>query len=201
VREVVASVATLGMFPDAGGLGKKIRDHCAATAAIVQYLARDFSPKFTDGMFLAGLMHDIGKMLLIESQELVYSTGNLEETLEPDRIHVDERKMLGYDHAVLGGHVLTAWKIPEPIPKIVAWHHQPSRAMDVPKLGPMVSMLRIADGLDFHLRTAPEKYESILEETASGSDCTYMHISYDDLARRWETLYNIRADSLSLFGE
>ncbi len=200
VREVVASVASMGMFPDISGLGKQIRDHCAATAAVVQVLARDFTPKYTDGIFLSGLMHDVAKMLLMESGEIVYSTGDSEETLEPDRIHVDERQLLGYDHAVLGGHVLTLWKIPEPIPQVVAWHHQPTRAYEEADIGQMVAILRIADHLDSILRANPEDYVAMLEKLAEGSDCTYVHITANDLVDRWDTLYNLRADSLKLFG-
>ncbi|MCP4675004.1 MAG: HDOD domain-containing protein [Deltaproteobacteria bacterium] len=200
VREVVASVATMGMFPDVSGLGKQIRDHCAATAAIVQVLARDFTPKQTEGIFLSGLMHDVAKLLLIESEEIVYSSDNVEETLTPDRIHIDERHMLGYDHAVLGGHVLTLWKMPEPIPKVVAWHHQPTRAYEVDDIGPMIAILRIADQLDGIMRTHPHDYEESLEKLATNSDCTYVHINARDLIDRWDTLYNIRADSLKFFG-
>ncbi len=200
VREVVASVATLGMFPDVGGLGKKIRDHCAAVAAIVQVLARDFTPRHTEGVFLSGLMHDVAKLLLMESEEIIYATGDTEETMAPDRIHLDERQLLGYDHAVLGGHVVSLWKIPPPIPKVVAWHHQPTRAYSDANLGPMVAMIRIADHLDTILRSGPEDYEPRLEEFAKGPDCTYAGISAQDLISRWDILYQVRADSLSLFG-
>ncbi|MCP4606770.1 MAG: HDOD domain-containing protein [Proteobacteria bacterium] len=200
VREVVASVATMDMFPDTGGLGKKIRDHCASTAAIVQVLARDFTPRHTEGIFLCGLMHDIAKMLLMESEEIVYSANDSQDVLEPDQIHLNERKVLGYDHAVLGGHVVTSWKIPDPIPKVIAWHHQPTRAYSDNQIGPMIAVLRIADHLDSILRTGPENYDEILESYAKKVDCTYAHISAEDLIRRWDILYQVRADALHLFG-
>ncbi len=200
VREAVATVATMEMFPDTGGLGKIIRDHCASTAAIVQVLARDVSPKNTDGIFLCGLMHDVGKMLLMETGEITYSSHNAEETLEPDRIHVDERKMLGYDHAVLAGHVLTQWKLPDPIPKVVAWHHQPTRAYQDNSIGPMVATLRIADQLDFYLSNQADQFEGFAKSYADSSDCSYLGINAEDIIQRWDTLFHVRSDSLQLFG-
>jgi HD-like signal output (HDOD) protein len=38
-----------------------------------------------------------------------------------DELHLREREFLGYDHAVLGGHVLAKWGLPSPLPKVVAW--------------------------------------------------------------------------------
>ncbi|MCP4603700.1 MAG: HDOD domain-containing protein [Proteobacteria bacterium] len=200
VQETVGAVATMDMFPDKGGLGKLIRDHCAATAAIVQALTRDFASKYTDGIFLAGLMHDVAKMLLMESGEIIYSTGNTQETLEPDKIHILERSILGYDHAVLGGHVLQSWNLPDPIPKIVAWHHHRSRAYEDTNMGPRVAMLAIADHLEALLRHPTIDNEKHLTELAQGTDCSYMGITSDDLESRWENLYQIRADAFKLFG-
>lgn len=200
VRDVVASVATMELFPDSGGLGNKIRDHCASTAALVQVLSRDFTPKHNEGMFLCGLMHDVGKMLLIESEEIVYASENMEQTLEPDQIHLTERKMLGYDHAVLGGHVLKSWKIPDPIPQIVAWHHQPTRGLSNENIATMVSMLRVADHLDAILRKNPENLETVLSDFSRQADCTYLEITGENLIEVWDTLYQVRGDSLSFFG-
>ena len=52
VQEVIAAVATMDLFPDTGGIGKRFRDHCAAVAALVQTLAREFQPDQVEGIFL-----------------------------------------------------------------------------------------------------------------------------------------------------
>jgi putative nucleotidyltransferase with HDIG domain len=200
VREVVFAVASLEMFPDTDGLGKKVRDHCAATAAIVHTLARELAPKFTEGVFLAGLMHDIGKMLLIETGEIVYAGDNPEETLKPDRIHVDERKILGYDHAVLAGHVLKGWNIPDPIPKMVAWHHQPARAYQDSEVGMRVALLRIADHLDAIFRDTPEEQEPRARALAEKADCDFAGITAEGLRNQLPSLFEARVDALSMFG-
>jgi HD-like signal output (HDOD) protein len=36
-----------------------------------------------------------------------------------------ERKLLGFDHADVGGELLRAWKLPEPLAAATAFHHRP----------------------------------------------------------------------------
>jgi HD-like signal output (HDOD) protein len=200
VKESILAVTMMDMFPDMKGLGKRIRDHCAATAAIVQSLTRDFASQFIDGIFLCGLMHDVGKMLLIESGEVLYDTTNISTTLAPDQIHLDERTILGYDHAVLAGHVLKSWRIPEPIPKVVAWHHQATRAYQTPNIGVMVAMLRIADQLDWAYVNSPGSLEEVVETLGDGPDCTFANVETDALKGMIDKLYHARGDSLAMFG-
>ncbi|MCP4678148.1 MAG: HDOD domain-containing protein [Deltaproteobacteria bacterium] len=199
VREAVAAVATMDLFPDSGGVGKQVRDHCAATAAIVQSLARKFAPKHANGIFLAGLMHDVGKMLLIESGEIDYAVENIDAT-KPNISHLEESSLLGYDHAILGGYVLSKWKIPSPIPKVVAWHHQPSRAYQDAAVAPLVAILRLADQLDAILRDPPENYEDKLKIIADSDDCARAWITAEDLVNHWEALLEIRVAALKMFG-
>ena len=200
VKESVLSVAMMDMFPDTGGLGKRIRDHCAATAAIVQTLARELATHHTEGIFLAGLMHDVGKLLLMETEEVVYDAADLATTLRPDHIHLDERALLGYDHAVLAGHVLTSWNIPDPIPTIVAWHHQATRAYEDHRLGGMVALLRIADHLEWAIAHSPENVEAFIDTFSKGVDCAFLHINATQLKRLVERLFVARSDALVMFG-
>ena len=197
VKESILSVAAMKMFPDTRGYGKLVRDHCAAVAAIVQALARDFAPEYTDGIFLCGLMHDVGKMLLIESGEFQYEAGRI---LMPDTDHVLEREALGYDHAVLGGYVMKSWKIPEPVPKLVAAHHQPALAYEDKKLGVMTAILRIADRLECALRNEPENIMEFIETLEDRPEMAYACIDVEDIRLRMDKLYAVRLDSLRMFG-
>lgn len=200
VRNVVAAVATMDLFKDVGGAGKVIRDHCAATGAILQYLARDLHVAATPEIFLCGLMHDLGQLLLIESGEMSYPLEYWEENVSAEENHILERNKMGYDHAVLGAHVLAHWKLPEPIPKVVAWHHQPARAYEDKTLGPLVAMLRIADKIDRILKIDPQNFEEHVTELAAGPDCHYAHVEADALISRASLCFQVREESLALFG-
>ncbi|HYP76584.1 MAG TPA: HDOD domain-containing protein [Polyangiaceae bacterium] len=129
VREIVVGVATMDMFRDVKSRGAAIRNHCTGTAAIARTLADQWRLRSGDQLFLTGLLHDIGKLLCIQAGMESYDGLPPAALDSPDRLHLVERDRLGYDQAMLGAHVLSSWKIPEPIAHIVAWHHQPSALM------------------------------------------------------------------------
>ncbi|MCP4599502.1 MAG: HDOD domain-containing protein [Proteobacteria bacterium] len=200
IREIVSVVATMDMFPDVHGMGKAIRDHCAATAALSQYLAQELAPDFADGIFICGLLHDIGKLLLIESGELLYSSMSFSESLEPDRAYLLELSSLGFDHGMLCGQILSHWNLPDPLPQVVAWHHQPSLAYQDPDIGMIVAMLRIADHIEPELPKEPEEYGRFLELFPGGPDCKYAKVKATKLESMWDHLQKVREEALSLFG-
>jgi putative nucleotidyltransferase with HDIG domain len=201
VKEVVSAVATMAMFPDTTGLGGAIRDHCASTAALSQYIARELVPKQSEGIFLCGLMHDIGKMLLLESGESVYETTDILTALAPNSIHIAEREKLGYDHAILGGHTVTMWNLEGPISKVIAWHHQPARAAEDHELGMMIALLRAADIIDFKLRENAEDLEKWADDFAKSQESEFIGLSARWFKKNLPDLFQIRAESLAMFSK
>jgi putative nucleotidyltransferase with HDIG domain len=200
VQEMVISAAVTGLFKDVGGVGKKVRDHCIVTAAIIRVLAREFSPTNVSTVFLCGLMHDIGKLLMIQAgipYDRIIAAGHF---LVPDLIHQDERAQLGYDHAVLGGHVMALWKIPTPIPAVVAWHHQNERASKDQSLKSLVALLRFADQLEPLLQSSPKEFDEAIVPLGTDEDACQVGISLDRLERLQVVLYKARKDALDLFG-
>ncbi len=202
VTESILTVAALDMFPDLNGIGKKIRDHCAAVAALVQTLAREVAPKSSDGIFIAGLMHDVGKLLFIDRQETLYMSMTEEEALTPDTAHVREREAMGYDHAVFIGHVLAMWRFPEPIPTVAAFHHQTERAHSAQdtKISTMTALLRIADQLDAVFRGPQDSPAEQIDALAASPDMQILRLDADKLKMLIGKLYAARLDSLRMFG-
>jgi putative nucleotidyltransferase with HDIG domain len=199
VQEVIAAVATMDLFPDTSGIGKRFRDHCAATAAIVQSLARLFMPKLVDGIFISGLMHDVGKMLLIESGEFDYELAD-PALFYPDRMRDEEEALLAYDHAILGAAVLERWHLPEPIPWIVAWHHRPTMAYAYTEIRMKVALLRIADRLDYIITNELDEFDRKIGEMDGTPDLEKSSLTVADLIESFEGLIESRSQSLSIFG-
>jgi HD-like signal output (HDOD) protein len=199
VREVVAAVATMDLFSDTSGLGARVRDHCAATASVSQVLVKNLAPALGEGAFLAGLLHDIGKLLLMSSGERVYESIPAEDLGRPDRAHLYELDALGYDHAVLAGQILWHWQIPAPVPQVVAWHHQPSLAYRDPSVDVPVAFLRIADHLETALEGDAEDIAEFYDQFAEGEDCRFAGVTADDLRRLSEAFSAARNDALGLF--
>jgi putative nucleotidyltransferase with HDIG domain len=69
--------------------------------------------------FVAGLLHDVGKLVI---DEFLETNGNDLVTRE------EERAAVGLDHAELGGFILRQWNLPESITCCVLHHHASAEA-------------------------------------------------------------------------
>ena len=201
VRDLVAAAATMQMFHDVRGVGATFRDHCAATAAVVRILGQNYELPGGGSLFLAGLLHDVGKLLLLETREFDYMRLSPQVLSRPDSVHTLEREHLSYDHAVLGANVLKAWTIPDPIPQIVAWHHQPNRAFqEGGDISVQVSLLRLADNIAWYLAQTSmpsAKFNEFLSQTPEAS---WVGLESNDLDRMWVSMVEARGHALEIFG-
>ncbi len=201
VTELVIATAVMDELVDTSGAGRQIRAHCSATAAMARVLALDFRPDCSDGILLCGLFHDIGKLLLLQSSEFAYAGERWAPYEALHGIHGTERDLLGYDHAVLGGHVLHRWNIPEPIPQVVALHHQPVRAYAIGgRVGPSVAILRLAGQLEPIFRRKPQSYDHHVEVLAETPEAVYLGLDEPTLMRAWEPMFYAFHESATVFG-
>jgi putative nucleotidyltransferase with HDIG domain len=198
--EMMAAVAMLEMFEDVRGIGIGFRDHCVGVAAVGRALVRSYGWAGAGHVFLAGLFHDVGKLLSMQTQELPYDALPA-EYMTFDTVHLHERRILGYDHAVLGGHVLKQWKLPEPVARAVAWHHQPGRAYAVGgDEGLLVAVVRVADRIDHAIVAGTARDEAFLDSLSRDAALGYLDLKAEDLARAWPTFVDARVSALSVFG-
>ena len=102
--------------------------HSMGTALIAKYLCRDL-PQFKDmGIFTAGLLHDLGKVYLIENFSELYTTILARSEESVVSISAVEQEILGMDHGKIGKSIGENWNLPDSLIHAVAFHHQPSAA-------------------------------------------------------------------------
>jgi putative nucleotidyltransferase with HDIG domain len=200
VCDLAMAMSAMTFFRDLGGAGKRIRDHSAGTAAVARELAfRLDRTAAASKVFLAGLLHDIGKLLLIQTGDVAYAVlaaGNP----APNSMHVKEQAQWGYDHATLGGHVLLSWNLPEPIPQIVASHHQPKVAQKRSAVVSLsIDLLRLADGADWLLEQHHDADSPHVRKLAQSPDGTRAGLNEATLMELWSDLRAVRREALSVF--
>ena len=198
VLEIVTSVVSMGMFKDAKGVGLQFRNHCARVGALTRVLANEWHQRSAENPFLCGLLHDVGKLLLVQVSGLDYGTLEPKVLGQADEAFVHERALLGYDHAVLGGHVLDAWKLPPGVAQVVAWHHQPGRAFEHGgELGIGVALVRIANRIDYQLQRGPELPEEFLANLVQDGSVSYTGYQETVLRAMWPKLREAAQQVLS----
>ena len=199
VRGVVATAATMGLFEDVGGLGARFRQHCAGVAGLSHRLAKHASFRDPGTAFICGLMHDIGKLLALQCGEITYADFPTDALETPRHVHALEREGAGYDHAVLGGHVLAHWGMPDPIPEVVALHHQCGRAWDHENrtIAALVALVTVADDLEYALAGGLDPAQTGARVARTGA-ASYLDLVSADIERLWGELVDARESTIAM---
>jgi putative nucleotidyltransferase with HDIG domain len=95
--------------------------------------------------FLAGLLHDVGKLVLDRHCRAAWSAALRMSRDARLPLHEAEKRMIGGDHATIGAVLLESWKVPEEVAVPVRWHHKPEACPAPHKRTSM--LLQIADYL------------------------------------------------------
>lgn len=123
------------------GYGHHVGDlwrHSVACAIASQLLAERCGEQKTGEAFTAGLLHDIGKIIL--QSEVRASFDVIMERVRGRGMSFEEaeREVLGCNHAEIGGVVARAWNLPVGLCEAIEFHHDPTRAEHCPRLSAQV---------------------------------------------------------------
>ncbi len=145
VRQIVITAALTGCFPENNCRGFSHKDfwrHSNAVAITARILARKLRLN-ADVAFTAGLLHDIGALVLATCYTEAYENV-LAQRLELQTTQYEtEKQLLGIDHALVGETLATQWNFSEIMIKAIAGHHHPEK----PGLGFLATIVHVADGI------------------------------------------------------
>lgn len=158
-RNLITAAAVTGCFPNGkcpGFNDKAFWRHSIATAVCARSLARRL--RFNqDVAFTAGLLHDIGRLVLVTGHPQAYG-----EVLAWRRRHDGEwleaeRAVLGIDHVDAGVALAEHWNFSDTMRQAIAFHHAP----ETPGAGFLAAIVHVANAVVHALDLAGEEEELV----------------------------------------
>jgi len=154
--------------------------HSICTGLIARRLAKQCRVLHVERLYVAGLLHDIGSLLLYGAcpekagEALMIANGD-EEIL-----YQAENDLFGFNHATLGAHLFHRWKLPQSLIDIIALHHAPADSGS----GMLeCAILHVADWLANSRTIGSFMHEPASEFISPGPDILKMvNVDLDDTA-------------------
>lgn len=126
---VIASSAKNLYGRGSGGFQERLLwEHALVAALAGRAFGREIRYFRTEEVFLAALMHDIGKSVM--SIKFPERYGALVKTVyneQGDFLEL-ELETFGFDHAMVGEALLVSWNLAQNLSEAVRWHHDPLQA-------------------------------------------------------------------------
>lgn len=114
--------------------------HSLVTGVASEWLAQTLRYPNPEEAYISGLLHDIGKLLL--DQVVLTNYNSIVDAVQ--RYHAPlwqvEEKLIGIDHATVGGLIAEHWNFPVSLVDAIRYHHVPSFARVNQRLPAIVNL-------------------------------------------------------------
>ncbi len=128
IRSLVLTATTHSLFPKNNAklevMSQSLWQHSKECGLASRRAAEFIKFSDPDEAFMAGLLHDIGKLTFLLKYTESYN--RIGEMQRKGVVSVDaEKEVLGFDHTEAGGILMDKWKIPGNLSSCVKFHHMP----------------------------------------------------------------------------
>jgi HD-like signal output (HDOD) protein len=139
--------------------------HSVACGLAAKALATEARLEKPDRFFVAGLMHDVGRLVLFMQLPALSQQAICLAREKNILLYAAERQVLGFDHGTLGGMLFSKWGLPPMLTEAIKYHHNPRHALGFTQ---EASILHCADILAnaLQLGSSGEVFVPPLEESA-----------------------------------
>lgn len=132
IRDLVLSLQLFSQFDQ-----NKIRrlglshlwDHSISVGLFSKIIIKTMTSKkdMINAAFLAGLLHDLGKLVLVENFTMRYYSAIGVSVRKNIALHEAEMEMFNATHSQLGAYLLSSWGISPMVAEAIAYHHNLGR--------------------------------------------------------------------------
>lgn len=132
---------------------------CGITAKL---LAKIYAVSDPEQLFLAGLLHDLGQLIIYKNEPELFNTVLWHVTQEGSDRYLVEQRLLGFDHAIIGALLADNWGLPKKLIEIIMYHHQPEHSTQYQKEAKLVCLAdRLVHFLELHNNLAEMDFEQL----------------------------------------
>ena len=155
--------------------------HSLQVALILKVIAEKYDSENKELLYFSGLLHDVGKVIILSSFDQEYSL-LIEKSLQENTRLLDlEKKYLGVDHSDIGGRLLDEWEIPTSIVLLTRYHHRPEEYKSGEKIDFLIRLIYLGN-LVAHLHERNlSRYSDLVTIEPSFKD--YLSISEKEFGR------------------
>ena len=159
VKELILMASIESSFPTSNCLNfdaKAFWRHSVATAISAELISRTLKMKH-DFAFTAGLLHDIGRLVLVTRFPNDYQQVLAYREQEDCSLLDAERAVMGIDHVVVGWLLAKEWEFSDAIQDAIRGHHQP----DDKNLNSIASVIHVANSIVHALDLSKTEYDLV----------------------------------------
>lgn len=196
-RKSVYDIVMLGAFADGFSkeistsvYGRMIWEHSIVVGLLSRELSRVLGLRGTEEAFLCGLLHDIGKILLLKAEPQRYQA-LLAEPTEAAMLAAEE-EFLGVTHAEVGAFVTHKWELPDMVCSVLLHHHQPLKGTGV--------ITHIVNAADFisNVNGFGLRLESA-EDAATAESFEFLKLTAAQIDAAWENIQPSLQEVIPMF--
>ena len=136
-------VLTTAVFNDLAKETSGLWKHSLGTALLSRHIGRELGVLDPEECMIAGLLHDLGKVILAHLALEEYVGAMAEAHRRGCHISVVEQEIFGVDHSRIALWLALRWHLPDRLTDALTYHHNPSRAKSSVQMAAIVHLADI----------------------------------------------------------
>ncbi len=157
----VSAVRTFAQIPVELANMASFWRHSIFTGIVAKLLAQECGVLHTERLFVAGLLHDLGELLIFHKMPELAQKALRRSIALDEPLHLAERTLMGFDHGAVGGALATLWELPPALLGAIRFHHEPDAAPG----GLEAALIHLANSIA-HLAEAPDQRDLLLARSS-----------------------------------